>query len=112
MSLAFKTWPWTSYEQTFYSLRHGSGILLLLPWRDGNQTLMSSRFDGPNAFPPHLAITDRPTIVHPRKSVTPIIIFDFYMNNWLLVFWRAKPYAHIYMDNMGRMRMQCCPKKS
>lgn len=57
---------------------------------------MSSRSYDPNAFPPHLAIMDRPRIVHPYKSVTPIIIFNFYMNNWLLVFWRGKPYAHIH----------------
>jgi hypothetical protein len=43
-----------------------------------------------------LTIMNRPPVVHAYKSVTPIIIFDFYMNNWLLVFWGANLYAHVH----------------
>ena len=40
-------------------------------------------------------IMNRSPIVHAYKSDTPMIIFDFYMNRWLLVFSGANPYAHV-----------------
>ena len=43
-----------------------------------------------------LTIMNRPPIVHAYKSDTPMIIFDFYMNHWLLVFWGANLYAHVH----------------